>query len=149
MSSPPVPVDRRRTAGFALLEVLVAVAVAAVLMTALMKAFATTWSGIATVRQEVEAMLVARAVLSATGSRGNLADTTQDGVIGTYKWALTVEQVPTPGIFPTGSNAAAAANSANAENPSPWKLYRILIVITALNGRRSNLDTFRLGRQTP
>lgn len=141
MSSPPVAVERRRTAGFALLEVLVAVAVAAVLMAALMRAFATTWTGIAVVREEVESMMVARAVLSATGPRSNLVDTTQNGVLGAYTWSLSIKEAPLPAapVQPTNPDAGAA-------NVQPWKLYRILVVITAPNGRSTSLDTLRLGR---
>jgi prepilin-type N-terminal cleavage/methylation domain-containing protein len=139
MSSPPIAVERRRTAGFALLEVLVAVAVAAVIMTALMRAFATTWTGIAAVREEVESMMVARAVLSATGPRSNLVDTTQNGVLGAYAWSLSISEAPLPG-------APAPAPNPDGGNAQPWKLYRILVVITAPNGRSTSLDTLRLGR---
>ena len=127
---------RRQTSrGFVLIEVLVAVAVAAVLLVALLRAFVTTWSGISMVREEAEAMLVARTLISAVTPRDNAAEVSQQGKIGRYNWALEVTKAPV------------AARPADADaNPFPWTLYRVDVVVTAPNGRRTSLETSRLSR---
>jgi prepilin-type N-terminal cleavage/methylation domain-containing protein len=129
---------RKGTDGFVLIEVLVAVAVAAVLLTALLRAFVTTWQGINTVREEAEAMLIARSLVSAVAPRENTVEASQRGNIGRYAWALEVRK------------ALAVVAPADAESgpqaTNPWTLYRIAVVITAPNGRRTSLETNRLSR---
>src|ERR1700752_3317787 len=95
MWSPPVASDRPRAAGFALIEVLVAAAVAAVILTVLIRSFVATWSGIGMVRSEVEAMLIARSGLTAVGARHALAPGTQNGTSGRYSWAVAITKSPT------------------------------------------------------
>jgi Tfp pilus assembly protein PilE len=84
------PAEHKRSDGFILVEVLVTAAVAAVLLTALLRALSTVWSGIGAVREETEAMLVARAVIEASTPRHNLAPITQQGTSGRYAWTISV-----------------------------------------------------------
>ena len=131
---------RKSNGGFVLIEVLVAVAVAAVLLTALLRAFVTTWMGINTVREEAETMLIARSLISAVAPRENTAEASQNGAIGRYTWALEVKKalvVVPPVDIEAGSGTG---------TPNPWTLYRIAVVITAPNGRRTSLETNRLSR---
>jgi len=76
--------------GFVLIEVLVTAAVAAVLLAALMRAFSTVWGNIGGVREETEAMLVARAVIEASAPRHNLVPLTQQGTSGRYAWTISI-----------------------------------------------------------
>ena len=92
--------ERRHAAGFVLVEVLVTAAVAAVLLAAVMRAYSSLWSGIGAVREETEAMLVARAVIEASTPRTNLVPLTQEGVTGRYAWSIAIADtgiVATPG----------------------------------------------------
>jgi hypothetical protein len=73
-----------------LIEVLATAAVAAVLLAALMRAFSSVWGGIGTVREDTEAMMVARAVIEASTPRTNLVPLTQEGTIGRYSWAISI-----------------------------------------------------------
>jgi hypothetical protein len=94
------PDERRRSAGFVLVEVLVTAAVAAVLLAAVMRAYSSLWSGIGAVREETEAMLVARAVIEASTPRTNLVPLTQEGMTGRYAWSIAIADtgiVATPG----------------------------------------------------
>jgi type II secretory pathway pseudopilin PulG len=94
------PDERRHSAGFVLVEVLVTAAVAAVLLAAVMRAYSSLWSGIAAVREETEAMLVARAVIEASTPRINVVPLTQEGMTGRYAWSIGIEDtgiVATPG----------------------------------------------------
>lgn len=129
-------VRRKHNRGFVLIEVLVAVAVAAVLLVALSRSFMTTWSGISMVREEAEAMLIARTLISAVTPRDNAAEISQQGSTGRYSWALEVKKAP----------VVAAAAAANSETPFAWTLYRVGVVVTAPTGRRTSLETSRLSR---
>ena len=127
---------RQTNRGFVLIEVLVAVAVAAVLLVALLRAFVSTWFGISTVREDAEAMLVARALISSVTPRDNATELSQTGTVGRYNWALEVKKTPI-----AGSDAGA-----DSENPFRWTLYRAGVIVTAPGGRRTSLETSRLSR---
>jgi prepilin-type N-terminal cleavage/methylation domain-containing protein len=126
--------------GFVLLEVLVAVAVAGVILVALLRSFVGTWWGINTVREEAEAMLIARSLISTVAPRNNTTEVAQQGSIGRYRWAVEVKRTITP---PPQSLAPA---DPEAPITSPWTLYRVAVVVTAPNGRRTTLATNRLSR---
>jgi len=119
-----------------MIEVLVAVAVAAVLLVALLRAFVSTWFGISTVREEAEAMLIARTLITAVTPRDNAGELSQQGSIGRYNWALEVKKAP----------IAASAAGADPEKPFAWTLYRAGVIVTAPSGRRTSLETSRLSR---
>ena len=160
------PDERARTRGFILIEVLVAAAVAAVLIAAVMRIFASTWSGINSIREDADAMLVARSVIDAVAPRSGLAPGTQQGTAGRYGWTVVITgpivQVPPPSVSvtsPTQAGAgAAAANPAdgNAANPNAqqantgpqWRLFRIIVAVSAPGGRRTVVDTYRLSRSS-
>jgi prepilin-type N-terminal cleavage/methylation domain-containing protein len=130
-------VRRKASRGFVLIEVLVAVAVAAVLLVALLRSFVSTWAGITTVREEAETMLIARTLISAVTPRDHAAEVSQQGSIGRYNWALEVRKAPV---------VAVPAAATDSENPFAWTLYRVGVVVTAPNGRRTSLETSRLSR---
>jgi hypothetical protein len=117
-----------------LIEVLVAVAVAGVILVALLRAFVSTWFGISTVREEAEAMLIARTLISAVTPREKASEIVQQGSIGRYNWALEVKKAPM--AAPAGAD----------DKPFPWTLYRVGVVVTAPNGRRTSVETSRLSR---
>lgn len=143
--------DRRARAGFVLFEVLVATVVAAILLTALIRAFAGVWSGIATVREDVEAVIVARAVLeTASTSRTGIAPRFQEGVSGSFRWTLAVAAAREL------SDPRTAVGSGMLRDPSApsdpvtglaggWRLYRITAAVQGPSGRRTVLETLRLG----
>jgi type II secretion system protein I len=126
--------------GFVLIEVLVAVAVAAVLLTALLRSFVTTWQGINSVREEAEAMLIARSLISAVTPRDNTTELSQQGTMGRYTWTMEVKRTET-----TPPPTLVESDPENA-TPNPWTLYRVAVVVTAPHGRRTTLATNRLSR---
>jgi Tfp pilus assembly protein PilE len=104
------PDEQKRSAGFILVEVLVTAAVAAVLLAALLRAFSTVWSGIGAVREETDAMLVARAVIEASTPRHNLVPLTQQGTSGRYAWTISIAStgIQMAQSAPEGQNQGAA-----------------------------------------
>lgn len=160
---PAAPDDPR--AGFTLLEVLVASSVAVVLLVALLRAFGGIWDLNTRVREEAEAMIIARAVLEAAGTRGGLSVRAQEGRAGTYRWGVTIEEAPI-GVPPPLPEVAAArlrlaattaadddddddedssGNAGAAKDAQQWQLYRIRIAVVAPSGRRTLLDSVKLG----
>ncbi len=153
----------RATRGFVLLEVLVAVGVAAIVMAALLRSFTSTWAGINTVREEAESMLLARALLSDGASTAKIVAGTQNGTIGRYAWALTA--VPVPIAAPPPPQQQQQPQQAQQQQPQsssrppqpqegdgqdqpqpkPFGLYRVDLVITTPSGRSRSLETFRIG----
>lgn len=101
--------------GFVLIEVLVTAAVAAVLLAALMRAFSTVWGNIGAVREEAEAMLVARAVIEASTPRHNLVPLTQQGTSGRYAWTISIAStgIQMSDAPPQGQNQGAAPVAAS------------------------------------
>jgi prepilin-type N-terminal cleavage/methylation domain-containing protein len=134
---------RKNNRGFVLIEVLVAVAVAAVLLVALLRSFTTTWFGISTVREEAEATMVARSLISAVTPRDKTVEVSQQGTTGRYSWLLEVKKVPLPPPAPVTN---AADSSSEPETPFSWTLYRVGVIVTAPSGRRTTLETSRLSR---
>jgi hypothetical protein len=158
---------RSRTDGFVLVEVLVTAAVAAVLLAALMRAFSSVWGGIGAVREEAEAMLVARAVIDASTPRVNMAPLAQEGMSGRYAWSVSVintgiqsattEQtqrqpaslVSAPGQPTTRQTDSEEPREGGQQEESrevPWTLFRIAVAVRAPSGRRTTVETFRLSR---
>jgi type II secretory pathway component PulJ len=153
------------SAGFMLLEALVATAVAAVLLAVLMQAFSSVWRSIGAVREETEAMLVARAVIEASTPRHNLAPMSQEGVTGRYTWTVGVVstelQTTTPAPAETQPQPQTSATQVGARQPDDpraqpgqkeqeqseaWTLFRIGVAVRAPSGRRTTLETYRLSR---
>lgn len=146
MSSPRTKAEGPATRGFVLIEVLVAVGVAAILMAALLRSFTATWAGINAVREEAETLLLARTLLADGASSGKLVAGSQNGLLGRYAWRLTA--VPAP-VAATVQPAAATVQPDNAgdeqKQPNPWTLYRVSLSITTPSGRSKSLETFRIG----
>lgn len=140
MSSRRSKADTRATRGFVLIEVLVAVGVAAILMAALLRSFSATWAGINSVREEAESMLLARTLLADGAAPGKLVAGTQNGTLGRYAWSLTAIAAP------VAAPANPAAAGGEEKEASPWTLYRVDLVITTPSGRSKSLETFRIGQ---
>ena len=145
----------RTTRGFVLLEVLVAVGVAAIVMAALLRSFTSTWAGINAVREEAESMLLARALLADGAATAKIVAGMQNGTIGRYAWSLTAVPVPVAQPAPQRQPQQPQqsqqppqqqqAAGDDQQQPNPWTLYRVDLVITTPSGRSKSLETFRLG----
>jgi hypothetical protein len=147
----------RANAGFVLIEVLVAVGVAAALMAVLIRSFSQTWSGISYVREEAEGSLLARSMM-ADIQRDRLAPGTQEGVAGRYAWKLTTEVVPVPVMAgksqkkqqqtqqpasPDGQQQPASSNEQPQQSDNA--LYHVVLVLVGPSGRSNRLDNFEIG----
>ena len=159
------PTAKPANAGFVLVEVLVAVGVAAALMAVLIRSFSQTWSGINYVRDEAEATLLARSMLAEATQRNRIAPGTQEGVIGRYAWRLTTVVLPIqvqqqqqqqqtqaqqqlqrpPSQQQAGQQSAAQQGQEQPQQP-PQALYHLIVVLKGPSGRANRLDTYKIGQ---
>jgi hypothetical protein len=149
----------RATAGFVLIEVLVAVGVAAALMAVLIRSFSQTWSGVNIVREEAEGTLLARSMMAAALQRDKLAPGSQEGTAGRYAWKMTTAVVPVPTAKSQpkqkrqqqtqqqqGVSQLAQQPQQNAEDPIPKVLYHLALVLVGPSGRSNRLDSYEIGQ---
>ncbi len=139
----------RADAGFVLIEVLVAVGVAAALMAVLIRSFSQTWSGINYVREEAEGTLLARSMMAEATQRSRLVPGTQEGTAGRYAWKLTTDLVPVPVIAGASQKKQQAGSpdeqQPQSDNQSTNVLYHVVLVLVGPSGRSNRLDSFEIG----
>ena len=139
--------DGDRRAGFMLLEVLVAAVVAVVLLSMLTRLAGDNWHRVEEVRGTSGAMAVARSVLEESSSRDDLQASERSGMAGVYRWVVRIERLSDvmPAAPISGADQEGDAAASEARRPV-WALHRLDVVVIAPGGRRSSLESFRLGR---
>jgi prepilin-type N-terminal cleavage/methylation domain-containing protein len=130
--------------GFVLIEVLVAVGVAAALMAVLIRSFSQTWSGIGYVREEAEGTLLARSMM-ADAMQVRMSPGSQEGTAGRYAWKLTTTVLP----FATVAKKPKGDGDEAQPPPSNNVLYHLVIVLKGPSGRSNRFDTYKIGQAAP
>jgi len=128
--------------GFVLIEVLVAVGVAAALMAVLIRSFSQTWSGIGYVREEAEGTLLARSMM-ADAMQLRMSPGSQEGTAGRYAWKLTTTVLPFAAIAKQPPKGEAAETQ---PAPSSNVLYHLVIVLKGPSGRSNRFDMYKIGQ---
>ena len=141
---------RDREAGFALIEVLVAVAVASVLMAVLIRSFVSTWAGVNIVRDEAEGTLLARSILDELLLRGGLAAGSQDGTMGRYAWNVTTTMQTLATVPAAQPRSGEEGNQRNPANPQPTtaNIFHVVVTMRGPSGRSNRLDAYKIGQIT-
>jgi len=141
---------RRGDAGFALIEVLVAVAVASILMAVLIRSFVSTWAGVNIVRDEAEGTLLARSILDELLLRGALGAGSQDGTMGRYAWNVTTTMQTLTTVAATQPQGAAQGSQGNQGTPAPTtaNIFHVVVTMRGPSGRSSRLDAYKIGQTT-
>jgi type II secretory pathway pseudopilin PulG len=135
----------RSTAGFVLVEVLVAVGIAGVLMAVLIRSFSATWSGIGFVREEAEGTLLARSMLSDALQRTKLTPGAQEGTIGRYAWKLTTIQTPIA-VSPSQKPQGGGQDGNPPKQQPKSSFYHVVLVLVGPSGRSNRLDAYEIGQ---
>ena len=126
--------ERDAESGFTLLEVLVAVAILAVALTALFQAFAGGLGGVQQAEAATRAGLIARSLLDRVGADLPLVQGVRQGdAADGYSWSL--------GIVPRRERNGASVNS-------PLELYDVEATVVWGKGKSLTLYTVRAGRRT-
>ena len=144
---------RRSEAGFALIEVLVAVAVASVLMAVLIRSFVSTWAGVNVVRDEAEGTLLARSILDELLLRGMLAAGSQDGTMGRYAWNVTTTMqtlATVPAAQPRSGGEGNQRDQGNQLNQQQTtaNIFHVVVTMRGPSGRSNRLDAYKIGQTT-
>ena len=123
---------RRGTAGFTIIEVLVALAVVAISLAAIGTLIATTVRGTRSIEQHAALVEVARAVEAGLPRRDQLAVGELSGELAGHRWRVDVLPFPDDG-------AGRAVSS--------WRPQSIVITVRAPSGASLRIETVRLRRE--
>jgi prepilin-type N-terminal cleavage/methylation domain-containing protein len=153
-------------AGFSLIEVLVAIVIAALMVVTLSRALTTAWSGARAPGDVLGAVTVARDILAGMRAQPNAVPVPGAGRIGPYRYEVTtgpatLDTMGSP--FPPAPGDAASASTPQAGAPPPDGQktgngqpagrdagkappipLRIVVVVTAPSGRSVRLETVKL-----
>jgi general secretion pathway protein I len=130
---PPAEPSNHSTAGFTLIEVLVAIAVVAVSLVAIGSVMATTTRGVRSLEQHITLMESARSIANNLPPRAQLASGTLAGEVYGNRWRVDV--------FPyAGGGVPLVADSA-------WLPQTVRIRVQSPTGAALSLETVRLQRR--
>ena len=122
-----------RRAGFTLIEVVVALALIAVALTAIGSLIATTIRGSRALDQHLSLAETARAVEAALPNRDQLVDGSMSGEMAGHRWRVDV--LPFRASF------------VDPRLPSPWVPQTVVITVRAPDGPVLQINTVRLQRR--
>jgi general secretion pathway protein I len=140
---PPPEQRPAGTAGFTLIEVLVAIAVLAVVLGAIGAVVGTTVRGIRSVDRRLPLLETAQSLLVALPAREALQPGTQSGASGEYRWridAVALAQKP-----PDSAKIDAKTDAKAAK----WMPLAITVRVQGSEGPPVRLDTVRLVPRPP
>ncbi len=127
---------RKGEAGFALLEVLAAVAVAGFVLSAIGSVVAVTFVGLRSTTDRVALAETARALLDGLPQADDLRPGTTTGTLGTTRWRIDVAPI----------DRSADSPSLPDGRPPVWTTATIVIAARTRSGRSLRLDTVGLIR---
>ena len=138
----------RSEAGFTLIEVLVAIAVLAVVLGAIGSVVGNTVRGIRSVDRRVPLLETAQSLMASLPDRAALQAGTQTGGSGNYRWRIDVVPLAnptTPAPLTTAGALAAGVPVATAGNAPKWTPLAITVRVQGADGGPPvRLDTVRL-----
>lgn len=124
---------RKRSAGFTLIEVLVALAVIAASLTAIGALVAVSMRGAQSIGQRLAFRETLRALVTSLPDRRDLDGGTATGVSAGYRWRLDI--VPFVATF------------VDPKAPSPWQPEAVVITVRSPSGQQLQINTIRLRRK--
>ena len=131
--SPATPTERRNSAGFTIIEALVALAVVAASLAAIGAVIATSVRGVRSLEQRVALVETTRAVASGLPKRDELAAGGFTGEAMGHRWRVDVTPL-------------SAAAGPTAKNKAAWLPQLVTITVRSPSGATLQVDTVRLVR---
>ncbi len=132
------------SAGFTLIEVLVALAVLAIVLGAIGAVVATNVKGVHTVGTRLPLYETAQGLLAALPGRDALRVGTQTGTTGDLRWRVDVVPVAAPMLL-----VPVAAPTLGTKQAATWMPVAVSVRVQAATGAPVRLDTVRLVRRPP
>jgi general secretion pathway protein I len=133
--SRPTRFERRQAvAGFTLIEVLIALAIVAVSLTAIGSLMAATVRGTRSIEQHLTLVETARAIEAGLPDRSDLVTGSLTGATGGYRWRVDV--------------APFRASFIDPQLPTPWLPQAVVITVQSPAGPILRLNSVRLRRRT-
>lgn len=121
------------TAGFTLIEALVALSIVTIAVASIGSLIATTARAVHSVREHLTRLETARAVMTALPDRDRLAPGNLSGTIADHAWRVDVLPFTTP--------------SATQKPPKQWVPQNVVVTVQSPNGAAMQLSTIRLQRR--
>jgi general secretion pathway protein I len=118
------------SAGFTLLEALIAIVILALSLSALMQLYGTGLRGVAKIDEHLRARLLAQSVMAELSHDRRLRPGSRQGRLDQFVWTLSVTR------FDDGEPAP--------QQPGPWTLHRLALTVSWSQGRRIELQTWRM-----
>ena len=124
---------RKRSAGFTLIEVLVALAVVAAALTAIGTLMAGSMRGARSIDQRLQFRETLRALVTSLPDRRDVDAGTATGVAAGFRWRLDI--APFVAIF------------VDPQAPTPWQPEAVVITVRSPSGQQLQINTIRLRRR--
>jgi general secretion pathway protein I len=122
-----------RSAGFTLIEVLVALAVVAAALTAIGTLMAGSMRGARSIDQRLQFRETLRALVTSLPDRRDLDAGTATGVAAGFDWRLDI--------------APFVAAFVDPQAPTPWQPEAVVITVRSPSGQQLQINTIRLRRR--
>lgn len=123
----------RRRNGFTLIEVVVALAVVAVALTAIGQLVAVSMRGTATIDRRLAFRETLRTIMASLPDRGVLAVGSATGSTSGYRWRIEV--------------APFVAGFVDPQAPTPWQPQAVLVTVQSPSGQIMRVNTIRLRKR--
>jgi general secretion pathway protein I len=133
LSRSPLPINNAAEAGFTLVEVLVALVVLTISLSAIAALASSSLRTGLYVERHLSEVETAQAILAALPARNELTDGSKTGVTGNYRWRIDAEPFP--------------ANSIGNGKPTRWSPQRIVVSVQAPTGETLRIETVRLQKK--
>jgi general secretion pathway protein I len=133
LSRSPHSRHRKSSAGFTLIEVLVALAVVAASLAAIGSLVAVSMRGAQSIGQRLAFRETLRALVTSLPDRRDLDAVTTTGVAAGFRWRLEI--------------APFVATFVDPQAPTPWQPEAVVITVRSPSGQLLQINTIRLRRR--
>lgn len=123
--------DRRAEAGFSLVEVLVALAIAAIATVVLMRGASQSLNSVSAIDMRMGARMLVKSLIEDELSAATAAPEQREGDSGPYRWTLSIEDAGAP---------------AGTVLPQGYQMYRLTASAYWGQGGRMTVSALKLGR---
>ncbi len=126
------------TAGFTLIEALVALSIVAIVMASIGSLIGSSARGVRAIDGRLTRLETARAVMTALPDRGQLAPGTLSGMIADHPWRVDV--------LPFATQTAEQRSPTDPRSAARWAPQAVIVTVQSPSGAATQISTIRLQR---